>query len=480
MNEIAKDTGLTALQTYIRVFKQADKSLTGTARKANMFSQQSAKTSQLTAAPTPLNRRASLLANAKARSTPDGTVEEMSSPLPDGAESAVESHHRCITCDTEASVWWYKTDVETDDVTEAWQCHKCHTNDKLGVKAEPSKIEDDKEVADMTLPDFFELTAPPPLSGPGGPVSLDGVDPWTLKLWASKVYMTDLNGQEHILSGKIFGRLDDNPNITWTFFHSHVNVKMGFDLTRHLFVNENNRVINSAKSLISGLGDMIIANLDHAEWKMYVSTPELLSLVPHVLPRPAQISNSGSTSQYLSRPSVEPVDLTRTSSSVSTQERPPLLPPLQQQMLHSPRPSDEMQMMYNQSQPQTIYPPPHPQQHHQQHYPPMSSVYGSFPPPPTTLPRPPSLNGGYSHPQSASPPSAHMTRELSRGSMGAPVSGSGMNGIVNNSVSRDQPQQQQQQQSRPHQYQHQHQQTSTNGQGRGGASMSPSLRNLVH
>jgi len=283
--------------------------------------------------------------------------------------------------------------------------------------------------------------------------------------------MTDLNGQEHILSGKIFGRLDDNPNITWTFFHRHVNVKMGFDSTRHVFVTENNRVINSAKSLISGLGDMIIADLDHADWKMYVSTPELLNIVPHVLPRPAQVPNSNNTPQYLARPSAESVSLTRTSSNVSAQERHALLPPMQQQLLHSPRPLHETQTTYNQSQPQlqSGY-SPHPQlQQHHQHYPPRSSPYGSFPPPPTTLPRPPSLNGGYSHPQSASPPSAHMARELSRGSMGAPVSASGMSGSVNQ-------QQQQQQQSQPHQ----HQQTSTNGQGGGGASMSPSLRNLVH
>jgi len=478
MNEIAKDTGLTALQTYVRVFKQADKSLTGTARKANMFSQQSAKSIQLSTAPTPLNRRASLLANPKTRSTPDSTMEDVGSPLPDGIEPAIESHHRCVTCGTEASVWWYDQKSEADmdmdmDGPREMQCHKCHTNHKLGISFDPLKIEDDTESKDMTLPDFFELTAPSPVPASEGPVSSDGLDPWTLKLWASKVYMTDLNGQEHILSGKIFGRLDDNPNITWTFFHRHVNVKMGFDSTRHLFVNENNRVINSAKSLISGLGDMIIANLHHAEWKMHVSTPELLNLVPHVLPSPAQTPNAG---QYLPRPSAEPVSLSRTLSNVSTQERHPLLPPMPQQILHSPRPVDEIQTLYNQPQPQSIYLPPPTQQPYQP-YPPMSSPYGGFPPPPTTLPRPPSLNGSYSHPQSASPPAAHMGRELSRSSMGVPVS-AGMTGSVNNGASRDL-QQQQQQQSQSHQ----HHQTTTNGNGqggRGGASMSPNLRNLVH
>ena len=456
MNELVKDTSLTALQTYARMFKQADKSLTGTARKATMFSQQSAKTTQLITAATPVNRRTSLLAAAKTQSTPDVTIEEVESTLPDGADSTVESQHRCTTCGTEVSVWWYQNssglDVDMNGASETWQCHRCRTSDNLGLAPTSTRIDNDKESTNNTLPDFFELTAPPPPpTVPEGLVPSDGLDPWTLKLWASKVYMTDLGGQEHILSGKIFGRLDDNPNITWTFFHRHVNVKMGFDLNRHIFVNENNRVINSAKSLISGLGDMIIANLDHAEWKMYVSTPELLNLVPKVLPRPT-----------------EPLSLSRTSSSVSAQERLTLPTPMQQQPVRqSSQSASGEKPMYNQLPPQSVHPPAPSQQQHQQHYQSASSVFGNFPPPPTSLPRPPSLSNAYSHGQSVTPPSTHMSGQVSRGSVNRSNSPGLMNESTSNGASRGQPAQQQNQ-------------AAAIGQGGGGASMSPSLRNLVH
>lgn len=277
INEIVKETGLTALQTYARMFKQADKSLTGTVRKAQYFIGQSAEPALSAAVPASVSRRASLLQTLKARATPPNTQEDTN-----GATSQETSvKHQCTTCDTTSSFFWYpikhsedaqQANGDSADRPPIWQCHKCHTRDKLGIKDQPDDTETEEPAAIEGPLDFFELTAPKSVPQE---LNLDmaDIDPYTRKLWDCTIWLYRLDGAKHALSGKIFGRLDDSHTHIWMFFKSHTSNSMGFDPVRHAFVDDGTstgetRIIRDANNLIQAIGDMLVNNRQEAHWRM--------------------------------------------------------------------------------------------------------------------------------------------------------------------------------------------------------------------
>jgi hypothetical protein len=110
INEHVENTDMTALQLFAREFKQADLTLTGTARKANLVDQSTRIVPQ--AAPTQTNRRASAITtqtptSARGRHSNAGIpVKEESSEPP-----APKSDHICARCKIEASPRWWKMDA---------------------------------------------------------------------------------------------------------------------------------------------------------------------------------------------------------------------------------------------------------------------------------------------------------------------------------------------------------------------------------
>jgi hypothetical protein len=284
MYEKVKDSDLTALQAYVKYFKQADKSLTGTVRKAQHFSQQVVVP---IVAPAPVNRRASILKNTKASSTTPAPAEARhDSPLLDGPPPAVESKHECVTCNTQTSFLWHEVktvegpeQVEDEpDAKSTWQCHKCHTRDKLGVKL--TNGTDDLDTVPPEPVDLFALLAPPPPPPPAEVMipspQASTTDPMTLKLWGSQIWLYHPDGHKHALNGRIFGKLSDHAGHTWMFFNSHANKTMGFDSNRHAFVNEDGHAIYNAKTLMDGLGDMLLTGRDSAHWRMADKPPGLV------------------------------------------------------------------------------------------------------------------------------------------------------------------------------------------------------------
>lgn len=113
MHDIVDDTGLNALQLYVRNFKQADLTLTGTVRKANLVNQ-----STKIANPTPVfaasNRRTStttVIGNGGRGSVSTIKVEEGPSSggldLLTSFDPRAEKLHRCVTCGVDVSPKWW-------------------------------------------------------------------------------------------------------------------------------------------------------------------------------------------------------------------------------------------------------------------------------------------------------------------------------------------------------------------------------------
>lgn len=96
------ETQLNALQAYVRNYKQADLTLTGTVRKATLVNQ---STKATTSTPGP-NRRSSIISHgngsASRSSTVHGKVEE---PAGNGT-GASRSHPLCATCGVDVSPKW--------------------------------------------------------------------------------------------------------------------------------------------------------------------------------------------------------------------------------------------------------------------------------------------------------------------------------------------------------------------------------------
>jgi hypothetical protein len=110
MNEQVEGTDLIALQVFAREFKQADLTLTGTARKANLVDQSTRVVPQ--APPTQTNRRASAIATQTPTST-RGRQSNAGLLLKDEASEppAPKSEHACARCKIEASPRWWKIDA---------------------------------------------------------------------------------------------------------------------------------------------------------------------------------------------------------------------------------------------------------------------------------------------------------------------------------------------------------------------------------
>ncbi|KAL5115308.1 putative PHD type zinc finger protein with BAH domain-containing protein [Pleosporales sp. CAS-2024a] len=110
MTEPVEGTDLTALQLFAREFKQADLTLTGTARKANLVDQSTRVVPQ--GAQIQTNRRASAItaqmptAAARGRHSNAGLpVKEDSSEPP-----ALKTERKCVRCKVEASPRWWKAE----------------------------------------------------------------------------------------------------------------------------------------------------------------------------------------------------------------------------------------------------------------------------------------------------------------------------------------------------------------------------------
>ncbi|ROV99900.1 hypothetical protein VMCG_06241 [Cytospora schulzeri] len=160
ISDVVDESGINALQLYVRNFKQADLTLTGCARKAYLIPA-AARTTGATAVMTPANRRAST-ATIPATASP---VQVNGAPKEDLPEIMQPVGKVCITCGTDVSPKWHPIDESQGRLlvnghhgslgAEAqkfvaqrnYQCHKCKKSNR---RVEPPPV-------------VKEETTPPPM-----------------------------------------------------------------------------------------------------------------------------------------------------------------------------------------------------------------------------------------------------------------------------------------------------------------------------
>lgn len=120
LNEVVNETGTTALQLYVQNYKQADQTLTGTARKANLLDQFT-KNIPPPAAATPINRRTSTVQGGtrSARNSSAGLPPKTDEPdeIQNGSLSEPRDDRKCEICDLEVSPKWWKVEDSQDGAT---------------------------------------------------------------------------------------------------------------------------------------------------------------------------------------------------------------------------------------------------------------------------------------------------------------------------------------------------------------------------
>jgi hypothetical protein len=115
INEIEDDQGTTALQVYVEKYKQADLTLTGTSRKANMAQLTKDKSQLSVLAAQSGNRRESgvqSIAAAVKRGARTSIVAETKTEAEDGATEVssiadIAAERRCIKCDIDVTPKWH-------------------------------------------------------------------------------------------------------------------------------------------------------------------------------------------------------------------------------------------------------------------------------------------------------------------------------------------------------------------------------------
>jgi hypothetical protein len=129
MHDIVDETGLNALQLYVRTFKQADLTLTGTVRKATLVNQltKAVMSSTVTSSAVP-NRRTSttisVTSNGNRSSLSNIKIEDpsnISSLDSVAAPSPIDKTSQCVTCEVDTSPkWWpYEPEITENSASTA-------------------------------------------------------------------------------------------------------------------------------------------------------------------------------------------------------------------------------------------------------------------------------------------------------------------------------------------------------------------------
>lgn len=105
ISEATDDSGKNALQLYVESYKQADQTLTGTARKANLLCQSTKLPSHPAVPSTSTQNRRVSMASTAARGVRNSSAGEMESPYTDVQGEMAE--RRCVSCSIDVSPKWW-------------------------------------------------------------------------------------------------------------------------------------------------------------------------------------------------------------------------------------------------------------------------------------------------------------------------------------------------------------------------------------
>ncbi|KAI5465911.1 hypothetical protein BGZ63DRAFT_117826 [Mariannaea sp. PMI_226] len=187
MYDAVDDSGLNALQLYVQNFKQADLTLTGTVRKANLMT----TAAKMSGTPAQPGMRRSSTTTATTNGTGNGNLHRQGENGDTTLDSGQSGEKVCISCGVDVSPkWWPIDDSQERELTNGHygtlgseaqkfveqrrsQCHKCHKNHRTP-RPQPPKLSP-HPIAEVPRPPrrdpSLPATVPPMRSPPPPPVS---------------------------------------------------------------------------------------------------------------------------------------------------------------------------------------------------------------------------------------------------------------------------------------------------------------------
>lgn len=296
INELVPETGLTALQTFVRTYKEADLTLTGTVRKAGQLTQINRSIAPA-AAQGATSRQSPVIVNTvngASRSSPSALPPEQNQGSLSNGYSRSHSPE-CQSCGTAESLEYYTHEERT-------LCHRCHVRQKMGSLEASSvaihlDLDDDETSRPSQVPDLFSLTDPAPtplpVSLPQNPVhqsslgqaapvscqqpaneaqhgiSAEVVDHWSQQLSALVVHITNIaTGARHRFDGRVIGTLDENPLHLWSRLTTRAANAVGFDVQRQIICTEDQQCLDGHEAMMNALGALLRANKLETEWQI--------------------------------------------------------------------------------------------------------------------------------------------------------------------------------------------------------------------
>ncbi|KAK5990368.1 Lid2 complex component snt2-like protein [Cladobotryum mycophilum] len=175
IHDIGNESGLNALQLYVQNFKQADLTLTGTVRKANLMT----TAAKMSGAPVQIgNRRASTTTAPS-----NGWAQPCNGELVDAATSPHQPGDKvCITCGIDVALrWWpfdtsperkltnghngsYGAEAQKFMEQRRFQCHKCHKLKRTLPSPEPRYVKPASPAPEPPRPQVPETALPSSVS----------------------------------------------------------------------------------------------------------------------------------------------------------------------------------------------------------------------------------------------------------------------------------------------------------------------------
>lgn len=274
MTEIVNQgTGKNVLQFYAEVYKQADLSLTGTVRNANLLAGVT-KGATGRGAANGTHRRNSTAINGAEPARGFVLDEDPDDHGLNGAMEQVSVDRQCSTCDINTTLRWHKVHPNGAVVngvngyySPQWQCHKCFLREGQQPHDRPM-IDDSNEVGELIDkdPDLFRAGQLPARSF----MSPESLDTFAADLLSITLTLTNpIFGGLHVFRGKDFGLdINSDPTPLFRFISHYAALKCGYDQERDVIITEDGAWVTWPKSMMQALVKIIMSGSKEAHWRI--------------------------------------------------------------------------------------------------------------------------------------------------------------------------------------------------------------------
>ena len=319
MTEVVEPTtGMNALQLYTQTYKQADLTLTGTARKANLLSQ-SAKTLATSAGARKTSSMANSTANGAHNKVTNGD-EMVNGGLTNGASEGHSEPKQCNSCETKSAIKWHKIFTDqpmVDDDNDAgdyrWQCHRCYM--KAQDTSRPTSTHRTAETIAKPLDETPDLFRPKRTPMMGDKAGMENLQHFADELRQTTIVLTNPKfGGLHVLQGKDLRlELDSDPRPAFRYMIYQASVKCGYDQERDVIITEDGSWVTFPKSMMQALVKMIVAGSREGHWRSVSARDVPCKLMQNVYipPGPNRPGGTAPFPQHLAPPTFQNVQTPR-------------------------------------------------------------------------------------------------------------------------------------------------------------------------